>query len=249
MNTENIGESHFYVQNSDNSKNNKQIFINDDKKKVDNYITEYICKDNEKIQQCPCKARERTILYITGSSGSGKSFYAKNFGNEYRKMYPKNKIYLFSSINEDSSIDKINGLKRIHLNQNFLNTDLSIEDFKNTLSIFDDTDCIQDKIIRNKIDSILNILLETGRHQNASVIYTSHLPTNGFQTRRILNECNTITFFCKSLGGKSLKYLLENHLGLDKDQIKNVKNLPSRWVTYIKTYPNVIIYEKGAFIL
>lgn len=249
MNKEDVGQSYFYIKNTENAKLNKPLHIDDDKDKVDNYFTEYKCKKNELIQQYPNKKQERSILYITGASGSGKSYYAKNFGNEYRKMYPKNPIYLISSVSEDSSIDEIKGLKRIVLNEQFINTPFVVSDFSNMLVIFDDTDCIQDKVIRQKIEGILNMLLETGRHTNTSVVYTSHLPTNGFQTRRILNECHSITFFCKSLGGKSLKYLLDNYLGLDKDQIKQIKKLPSRWVTYIKSYPNCIIYDTGAYTL
>jgi hypothetical protein len=249
MNKELVGASYFYIKNTENVKLNKPLFIEEDKAKVDNYFTEYKCKKNEEIQQWPNKTNERSILYITGASGSGKSYYAKNFGNEYRKMYPKNPIYLISSVKADSSIDEIKGLKRINLNEQFLETPFSVEDFANMLVIFDDTDCIQDKILRNKIEGILNLLLETGRHTNTSIIYTSHLPTNGQSTRRILNECHSITFFCKSLGGKSLKYLLDNYLGLDKEQIARIKKLPSRWVTFIKSYPNSIIYETGAYTL
>lgn len=41
------------------------------------------------------------------------------------------------------------------------------------------------------------------------------------------------------LGGRSMKYLLDQYLGLDKHQIKKLKNLKSRWVTVVKGFPMV----------
>ena len=96
---------------------------------------------------------------------------------------------------------------------------------------------------------ILNSLLETGRHFNASVIYTSHLPCAGNDTKRILNEAHSITIFPNGLGGRSLKYLLDSYLGLDKEQIKRVKKTDSRWVTIMKSYPMVVLTEKEAYTL
>ena len=100
-----------------------------------------------------------------------------------------------------------------------------------------------------KINGILNSLLETGRHFNASVIYTSHLPCAGNDTKRILNEAHSITIFPNGLGGRSLKYLLDSYLGLDKEQIKRVKKTDSRWVTIVKSYPMVVLTEKEAYTL
>jgi hypothetical protein len=164
-------------------------------------------------------------------------------------MFPKNQIYLFSSIQEDSSIDKVKDMNRIRLDQEFLQTDLEVNDFKDSLVIYDDTDCITNRLLKMKVNNILNMLLETGRHTNTSVIYTSHLATNGLDTRRILNECHSVTIFPTSLGGRTLKYLLENYFGLDKDQIKKIKKLQSRWVTLIKGFPMVVLADKEVYVL
>jgi len=126
---------------------------------------------------------------------------------------------------------------------------ITAEDFKDSLVIFDDTDCLINKNVKNKIDGILNSVLETGRHFNVEVIYTSHLACNGKDTRRILNECKSVTIFPSGLGGKSMKYLLDNYFGLDKDQIKKIKKLQSRWVTIQKGFPMSVISDKECYIL
>ena len=65
----------------------------------------------------------------------------------------------------------------------------------------------------------------------------------------MLNETNSITMFPSGLGGRSLKYLLDQYLGLDKQQIKKLKNLKSRWVSVVKGFPMIVLSEKEAYIL
>jgi hypothetical protein len=216
---------------------------------VKEHFETYECKDKETIQQVPDKQKERSILYVTGASGSGKSYYTYLYCEQYRKIYPKNPIYLISSINEDSSIDKVKGLKRFILDDKFMNTPINAEDFKNSLLIMDDTDCITNKFMRNKINGILGLILETGRHFNTSCIYTSHVANAGLDTKKILNESHSITLFPASLGGRALKYLLDNYLGFNKEQIKKVKKLKSRWVTITKSFPMVVLHQTGAFLV
>ena len=209
-----------------------------------------LVKDNEMFQLIPSD-RERDIHYITGQSGSGKSWFAKNYINEYVKTHPKNSIYLFSSISDDSSIDSIKSLKRIDIkNPEFLDEDIELSDMKDSLVIFDDTDCIKQKDIKEKVNGILNMVLETGRHANISVIFTSHIACAGNDTKRILNEAHSVTLFPKMMGNKTMKYLLDSYFGLDKDQIKKVKKLKGgRSVTIMKTYPMVVFNDKSMFTL
>ena len=46
---------------------------------------------------------------------------------------------------------------------------------------------------------------------------------------------------------KILRYA--EHLGLDKEQIRKVKSLKSRWVTILKTYPKCILSEKDVLLI
>ena len=225
------------------------LHITDKTDEIKEHFSTYSCKDKESIQQIPDKQKERQILYITGASGSGKSYYTYLYCEQYRKQNPKNPIYLISSINDDSSIDKIKGLKRFDLNPKFIETAIGVEDFRNSMVIFDDTDCITNKILRNKINGLLGLILETGRHFNTSCIYTSHVPSAGLDTKKILNESHSITLFPNALGGRALKNLLENYLGFDKEQRKKIRTIKSRWITICKTYPMCVLYEKGAYLV
>ena len=227
------------------------VSIADSKEGIARPSSELSLRDNDDLifQPIPNPEAERQILYITGSSGSGKSYFTRKYCNEFVKLFPKRSIYLFSSISEDDSIDSIKGLKRIKLTPEFLDEDFTIEDFRDTLTIFDDTDVIPDKKTRNKVNSILQLILQTGRHTNTYCIYTSHLACAGNDTKHILNEAHSVTFFPATAGGRTLKYLLESYMGLDKEQIQKVKRLQSRWVTVCKTYPKCILSEKDILLL
>lgn len=206
--------------------------------------------DENQFTQLTPSNKERDVLYITGSSGSGKSYFTLQYLKEYEQKYKKNPVYLFSSLKEDATLDKFKKLKRVNIfSDEFLNEQFDINDFQDSLVIFDDTDCLRNKSLKMKIQGLLNIILETGRHTRTSCIYTSHLPAKGQETKTILNEAHNITFFTQGLGGVSLKYLLESQLGLNKKQRLEIMRNKSRATTYIKTYPNLILYDKGAYTL
>jgi hypothetical protein len=248
MNTESTGLSIIKVINK-NSRLDKIISVESDSNKVHNYFEEFVAKDGEHLQLIPIKERERSVHFITGQSGSGKSTFARKYIEEYHKMYKNRMVYLFSYFDVDKSLDKCKFIKRINLNDNFTNTPLHVKDFQDSLVVYDDIDCIKNKPLKAKLKHILESLLELGRHHNVEVLYCSHIATKGADTQCILNETTALTIFPKVMSSRSLKYLLESYFGMDKHQIKRLKMLPSRAVTIIKTYPNIIVYDKGAYVL
>jgi hypothetical protein len=205
-------------------------------------------KDNEIVQQIPNSKKQRNVYYISGQSGSGKSYFTNQITTEYNSMYPKHKIYLFSLLTEDKSITN-KSIKRIKLNENFLSVALTLEDLKNCLIIYDDVDTIKNKPIKNKLFHLLDTILQCGRHSSTSVIYCSHLPCNGNDTKIILAECNSLTIFPSTMGNRNLRYLLSEYFGLDKKEVDRVKKLHSRHITIVRSYPMVLLHEKGAYVL
>ena len=82
MNVENVGKPIAIIINDSDKKKNKALYVESKKENVINPMTEMTLKSNEKFQQIPDTSSERMILYITGSSGSGKSFYTRQFCSE-----------------------------------------------------------------------------------------------------------------------------------------------------------------------
>ena len=124
-----------------------------------------------------------------------------------------------------------------------------MEEFKNSLVIFDDVDNISDKLLKKKVWAYMNSMLQVGRHHKISMAITFHVSAAGNDTKMIINEATSITWFGATVGGRNLKYMLDSYLGLDKEQIKKIKKLNSRWTTVVKTYPKVILSEKDCYIL
>ena len=96
--------------------------------------------------------------------------------------------------------------------------------------------------------NILNQILDIGRHFKIHCIVTSHLPTNGKDTCRILNKAHTVTYFPHSAGG-NIKYLLEEYVGLDRKQIADMKRQRSRACTIIKNYPQWYLLQNEIGLL
>lgn len=251
MNIENVGLSFAKVVDKDAKKSKKKpviLSIEDDSDKVREQFDEYQVDKPLTLQLIPSKERERDVLYIVGASGSGKSFYANKFISEYHLMYPKRPIFLFSVFDDDKSLTSKN-ITKIKLDDKFINTELMLEDFAESLIFFDDIDAIRNKVLKEKLRGILGNLLELGRHHKVSVIYISHICCKGHETQRILNEATSITFFPKTLPPRSSKYLLEQYYGLDKAQIQRIKKLKSRSITLLRSYPPVLLAENEAFVI
>jgi hypothetical protein len=224
----------------------EKLFLSDKPSEGDSKSFEKINLKDAVFQPIPDKTKERDIGMIVGASGSGKSTYTRKYCSEYKKIYPKRDIYMFSNLTEDESLDSI-GLKRIIIGENLLEEPLGVEDFTESLVIFDDTDVIRDKDVKAAVYQIMNEILETGRHHKVSAIVTNHLAT-GPLLKRILNEAHWFVYFPHG-ATRSTKYVLEAYVGVDKKDVAKIKSCNSRWACVYKNYPSCVITEKHCFML
>jgi chromosomal replication initiation ATPase DnaA len=184
MNFEKIGLNICKIVSDDSKTKDINIYMADRKDidKIKYPLESLELSKNELMQHLPYQdlsnGNTRQILYVSGASGSGKSYYTANYMKEYTKMFPKNPIYIVSSLEKDEKLDKLKNVKRLKLNEEFCDNPFSIEDFKDSLLVYDDTEMITNSMIQEKITNILNLVLTTGRHTNTFAIKTSHV-TNG----------------------------------------------------------------------
>jgi hypothetical protein len=248
LNLEDQGALIAVIKNKDKKKKDTKLYVSPDEDGAKNGGPVYHCTEGETLQIVPNTKAERQCIYICGQSGSGKSYFASQYIREYKKSYPKNEIYCISSISEDSSIDSLKPKRIDVLDPEFMLETFTSDDFKNSLIIFDDVDVFPKKI-RDKVMTIVNNILQIGRHSNVSIVFTTHSPTNGQDTKILLAESNIITIFPQTTGNRSLKYLLDNYLGLDRHQILKIKKLKSRAVSIIRGFPQVVLAEKECFLV
>jgi energy-coupling factor transporter ATP-binding protein EcfA2 len=203
-------------------------------------------EDDGVFQQIPDTAKEREVGLVCGQSGSGKSTYIKKYCQEYKKTYKNREIYMFSNLKEDETLKDLK-INRIKIDEDLIDEPLTVDDFKDSLVLFDDIDVIRSKQIKDAVYQIMNEILETGRHFNVSCVMTVHYP-NKPNIRTMLNECHFFVYF--PWGAiKSTHYVLENYLGVDRENTKKIKSTKSRWACVFRSFPQVVVTEKNIFML
>ena len=224
--------------------NNKVVSVSDEENtKIKQFNS--LTLPSGKFQQIPDLDTERACSFITGPSGSGKSTYIYNYLVEYKKLKKKNEIYLFSILDSDESLDAIKPL-RIRIDDNL--QDFDINNFKDSMVIFDDTDVISNKVHKSYVNAIRDKILQIGRHSNIDCLITSHIPT-GQDLKMVLNECSSIVYFPQSGQVRQINYMLINYVGIDLKTIELIKSLNSRWCCIFKNYPQIALTEKNIFLL
>jgi hypothetical protein len=223
----------------------QRIYLTPDDNKGDTKID---CKRDERIFPA-CDKTKRDVFYVAGSSGSGKSTFVAQYIYDYKKMFPRNKVYVFSRLNEDPVFDDLN-VVRVPITDDIEDIDLEI-DLRDSLIVFDDIDTIQDKQVREMVYHVLNDALEAGRKLGIYICSTSHLINGNDRKncRTILNECTSITVFPRSGCTHQISYALKNYFGISNQTLEKIMNLPSRWVTIFKNYPTTVMHEKGVFLV
>ena len=218
----------------------------DDDKKLTNLELPY----GSTFQVCPDPdPKARQVIYASGTSGSGKSFFAKNFCEMYIELFPSRKVYLISKLTEDATLDSMVP-KPLRLSiDKFIEDgeDIDIEDFRETCIIFDDYDTFTGKA-RDMVQNLIDTLATMGRHTVTTMLCLSHKFSDYKRTAIILSECQYVVVYPFASSAHSIKYMLSTHFGLSTKQIKDLRKM-GRWVCLKKTYPQAIISAECAKLL
>lgn len=184
---------------------------------------------------------------ISGPSLCGKSFFAGMIAEDYKRQHPKNRIYVFSAISHDQSLDKLKPY-RIECNQKIVDDPIQLNELKDSLVIFDDIDAFPEKEISKALNHLRDTIMTTGRHENIAVISTTHLLLEGDKSKKAITQAFTVVLFPSTGGKYHATEFLKRYMGYGKDEIKQIVSVPSRWVL-INRVPRYILHEKGAFMI
>ena len=187
-------------------------------------------------------------LYISGPSNSGKTYYASRYIDKYLKKNRDSEFYLFSLIPDDDQLDDLDPM-RVPVDESLVTDPIMLDDLYNSIAVFDDSELVKDKHVKNALFNLQDKIATMGRHTDTRLIAITHLMTNYKESRIILTEATSITFFPHAGASQAVKRVLEVYIGLSKEQIKKVLKLPSRWVTIYKHAPNYLLHERGAVML
>lgn len=192
--------------------------------------------------------KQREVLRIAGMSGSGKSFLARTYAENYRKLFPDRPVYLISELKHDETLDSMKGGAPLRMSlEKLLEDPVKVEEFEPCLIIFDDIDALKkpfDALIYKMIDDVVSM----GRHGVVSCIICAHNLTDFKKSRMQLSESHWLCFFPSAVSPKALRYVCENYAGMDIEDIKRLRRL-GRWVCIHKTYPPFVLSQHEAFLL
>lgn len=188
-------------------------------------------------------------IYISAVSGAGKSTWAGKYMMEYKKMFKNDEVLLYSTIDYDKELDKSDPM-RVKIDEALVNDPLSLEELSNNLVVFDDVDTISKPFLLNYVRTLIDYLLEVGRHYNIRLIITSHLLSNYKHTRRVLNEATCVVIFPRAGNLYHIKQYLKNYAGFEQKNIVRILKLRSRWIAiYRNGFNPYVMYEHGVYIL
>lgn len=212
--------------------------------------TKEIILDSGVMIVCPSCETER--VFIAGKSGSGKSTLAALYMFEYLNMFPGRKVVLISRHKNEKAYQHIPHMEiplELFAKVKDDNTvPMDLDDLKDSLVVFDDTDNLQDKDIDMAIRKLNGDIISNGRKYNIHCVTLSHQIMNWQKTRDLLMEANKVYIFP---GGNAhhIKTFLQKHAGLDAKDIKKIMELKSRWAMLSMGVPQYIVHEHGAFIV
>tara|TARA_R110000868_G_scaffold80217_3_gene228140 strand:+ start:5016 stop:5759 length:744 start_codon:yes stop_codon:yes gene_type:complete len=216
----------------------KKLYIDTNTEKYENKID---CVKDDIFPFFDMKKLKCVRVLISGSSGSGKTYMTEKFLDQLKPE----KVYLFSSINDDDYKDY--NVIRIDLNE-ILNSEkkLNIHDIyemiqPNSVCIFDDVVSYGVKLSKPYLELRL-VVLQKGRHKQQSVFVVEQLATAGNLkgSQSVLLNCNYYVMFPKN-NVRAFTLLSKNYLGIENSKIEYLKNLKSRYLFISKNYPSYYV--------
>jgi hypothetical protein len=215
--------------------------------------TEISLNDDETFRIYPNPDENQfECLFICGQSGSGKSTVALQYSLLYHSIFPDNDIYLISSLDKDVTLDKNKNIIRIDIDS-FLKDPPNIQEFENSLVIFDDYETLEHTDIKlyKSITALMTQLISKGRHNKTRTIVIRHkFQNSGDKVGQLLvSEATKYIVYPKTCSQANLKLLFGTHGAMNNKQITDLYKLPSRWVCYNKGFPNYVISENEAFLI
>lgn len=224
--------------------------IDEDESISDNSMQRIELASDESIFIEPNPNSER--IAMIGGSGGGKSTLAARYAVLYHLMFPDRPIYLFCRSKKDPAyMNSLEDYTEIlpMTDPEFMDTDISLKEFKESLVIFDDCDNIPDKKVKAKVYSYINDIFSNGRKLNVTCIYAGHLLMKGLETKTINAEANRVFLFT-GLGDKQNFDYLKTYAGMFTAEARNLINIKSRWFCISRSsQPRYLVWEKGIEII
>jgi len=201
----------------------------------------------ELLVKLPLDAHE--MLFISGPPNSGKTYYTKEYVRMYKQMFKRNVIMFTRNEHDETLKDTEKLFNIVMIDPSILVDRFHLEDFNNSLVIFDDIESSEYPKVTEYLYSLMNDLIRNGRHNNTSVIVTNHDLRAGTKTKNLLNLMTCLVIFPQSGSVYHIKNTLKLYCGFSNPQTNKILQLPSRWVAISREAPQYITYEHGIYMV
>ena len=188
-------------------------------------------------------------MYIAGATGSGKSYYISDYLKLINKYQPKREIFIFSDVEHDKAFEDLSNVTRIAIDMTLVNEPITPAELQDSVCLFDDIDSIQNKTIKKEVYALMSSLYKRGRHENVTVISTTHNITEYHKSRTAINESAVIVLFLHSGSTHGQRYIMSKYIGLDSHTIKDLMRIKSRAVQIHKSFPMFVSWEGGCKLI
>lgn len=193
------------------------------------------------------KNKQRSGIFISGISGSGKSTIAKHLIDAYLKILGKQtRIILFTQTEDlDPAFEPFSDNKlfiHVCIKDDPMYPLLTPELLRDSIVVFDDYENL-DKILQSFTLGLIKDILERGRKMNIQTILINHQTQNYNKTRALIFECDTYILF-PSANRNSVKKFLLSYGDIDKKEVDNLIEEamnPFDFLLFRKSVPRYIL--------
>ena len=211
-------------------KGNQKKYINQSPKSC---VDEMTIKDDEHmIEPHIILDLERSVTFLSGESGGGKTLLSSIFLQQYLNRYKSRKAYYVCATNKDHDINLAPIKNLVQLPTENID-EITIEEIKDTIVLIDDTDFHPD---HKKIMKFLNMIVETGRKFGCSLIYSSHIHSK-LSESPIYKEVKLYVTFPDSLQNNRM---LSTHLKIPEPIIQSLLPQDCAFIAFNKIYRSII---------
>ena len=193
---------------------------------------------------------DHEIIFVSGPPKCGKSYWVNQYVKKYKDIFDNRKVFLFTRLQHDVTLEKdIDNYIKIFITDSFITDPFKLEDFTNSLCIFDDIESSEFPKATQKAFNLLDDICRNGRHHNISCILCHQETRMGKKTKPLLTMITSLVIFPKTGNIYQMSHVLKEQIGMSKSQINKVMSLSSRWVVINRACPQYIMYDKGVYLL
>lgn len=220
-------------------------------------LMEYRNKSANLLPIFPRDEDQNLRMYVSGSSGSGKSWLVSEMLRAYKRMYPDNRIHVFTALDEpDPAYERYKD--ELDFNQVILNDagirtiaalggDLSV--LSESICVFDDFFRPDDKQATRMINDFKHAIFSRGRHHRIDIISIRHRACDAKESISELTLASYLILFAKTINPNQLANVLKNYVGIDEKEAPALRKLPGRWLMIRKDDPQLVAWKTGVRLL